>query len=294
VSFVRFLVRTTLKTLVLSRNEIGDEGVTCLLDALMSSRIETLGLDKTGITSLGVQTVARFVSTHPCLRGLDLSLNNVTGDGIRFLSKALHLTPKLMDLDLHGNEINDDDAMMLSNALKHNCTLRSLNLCDNALERRGAQVLAEGLMQNHTLTELRLDENNIDGEGTRSLVQMLQQNSGLVLHPYDHGQDDGIQHDMQRIEEWAEHNQQWIQQQSHKATQLVSVARSLILVPLPAEIKHLVLREYSSVVSCTERWHLIRGCLLERRLIGKIHDDHPFDCKSLLRLCHYVQKFCIY
>jgi Ran GTPase-activating protein (RanGAP) involved in mRNA processing and transport len=280
--FCPFLVRTTLKTLVLSRNEIRDEGVELLLDALMSSRIETLGLDKTGIGTRGIQCVARFVSTHPCLRGLDLSLNNITGDGIRYLSKALFLTRKLMDLDLHGNEIHDEDAVLLAHALQHNRTLRSLNLCDNALERRGAFVLAEALSHNHTLAELRLDENNFDNEGIQCLVQLVQQNSGLVIHAFE-----------QEIQEWAQHNQEWIHTASQKATQLVTLARNLILVSLPTEIKHVILEPYSSVVSCIDEWHVVRGCLLERRLIG-IHDDHPFDCKSLLRLCHYLLKYCIY
>jgi Ran GTPase-activating protein (RanGAP) involved in mRNA processing and transport len=288
------LINTTLKTLVLSRNAIGDNGVEILLDALFSSRIETLGLDNTNISSIGVHKVSQFVAKHPFLRGLDLSLNSITGDSIRYLSKSIQLAPKLLDLDLHGNEINDDDAMQLSVGLKNNTTLRSLNLCDNGLENMGARYIADMIKVNRTLVDLRLDDNMIDTEACKSIIDALQRNYGLLLtlsqvHSTD--DEDPIQ-SIQKIQQLHSRNQKFIANNSLKATELLVLARRLVILNVPLEIKYMILSGYQDIYN--EDWSFVRSIILERDLIGLIHDDHPFDCRSLLRLCYHVHRYSIY
>ena len=60
-------LNNTLKMLVLSRNDLQDDGVLLLTNALLDKPIETLGLDATNITYYGIIHVANLISKNKYL-----------------------------------------------------------------------------------------------------------------------------------------------------------------------------------------------------------------------------------
>lgn len=116
---------STLTTLDLQKNPIGDKRALALSEALDSDNFGLVGkLDRT--------------------------------NGALALSGALKTNSTLTTLYLQKNSIGSNGGQSLSEALKANSTLITVNFWNNSIEDKGAQVLAEALRTNSTLTILVL------------------------------------------------------------------------------------------------------------------------------------------
>jgi Leucine Rich repeat len=148
----------TVATLVLSKNEIGDEGCMDIAKALVKNHILTsieLGynsisavgcsalaatlqgstvltkilLDGNSIGLAGATSLAEALISNTCLQHLGLGRNNIGNDGTTAIAGALRTNTSLARLDLDENDISDEGAMAILATLKnYNCGLMSLNL----------------------------------------------------------------------------------------------------------------------------------------------------------------------
>ena len=116
---------TTLTTLNLNRNQIGDEG---------------------GIA------IGKALGVNATLKTLDLSFNQLCGldafgkgtydaTGIEALASALEVNATMTDLNLAGNEIGADGGIAIGKALGVNASLTTLNLADNRLDETTKDAL---------------------------------------------------------------------------------------------------------------------------------------------------------
>src|SRR3989338_7250322 len=149
---------TTLTTLFLRNNQVGDEEAGWLAEAL---------------------------ATNSTLTTLDLRMNQVGDEGTRRLAEALTINSSLTTLNLRGNQVGDEGIVWLAEALATNSTLTILQLCDNQVGNEGAGRLAEALITNSTLTTLNLSLNDVGAEGAWQLAEALASNSSLTtVHFY--------------------------------------------------------------------------------------------------------------
>lgn len=117
-------VNTSLQTLILSHNYLGDTYVIILADILYQNTLVTL----------------------------DLSRNIISNGGARSLSAALISNTSLSKLNLSFNEIEDRGAVALSVAIRRNKTLKMLDLSHNFIEEYGWIDLSESLQHNKNIT----------------------------------------------------------------------------------------------------------------------------------------------
>ena len=180
---IRVLVATKLFYLNLAGNQITDDGVASLSEALKepTCQLTTLGLLGNQITDDAVASLSEALKQPTCqLTTLDLGHNQITDDGVASISEALkQSTCQLTKLYLNNSEISDDADASLSEALKHpTCQLTTLGLADNKITDAGVASLSEALKQSTCqLATLDLGGNQITYDGVASLSEALKQST---------------------------------------------------------------------------------------------------------------------
>ncbi|KAF9556568.1 hypothetical protein EC968_008173 [Mortierella alpina] len=171
---------STLDTLDLRGNTIWFKGLLAFLELLQTnSTLTTLDLRTNKIGDSVAQALAESLKTDKTLTTLDLQHNSIGDHGAKELAEALRTNSTLTTLNLYSNSIGGDGAKELAEVVKTNSTLITLNLQYNSIGDDGANALAEALRTNSTLTSLNLHSDNIEGEGAKALAEALKTNSTL-------------------------------------------------------------------------------------------------------------------
>nr|XP_006009353.1 PREDICTED: NACHT, LRR and PYD domains-containing protein 3-like isoform X2 [Latimeria chalumnae] len=126
---------SSLNTLVLSCNDLGDEGVKILCTALQKPqcKLEILWLQDNALTDACASDLCQALSTNQCLKMLVLTENNLGDSGLIQLCDSLKSPDcKLQALWLRSNNLTDACAKALCSALHTNKYLIQLNLSENA------------------------------------------------------------------------------------------------------------------------------------------------------------------
>ena len=174
-------VNTSVTSLYLSENTIGEEGAHSLSEALrLNTSLTSLDLPLNFICNKEASSLSEALIVNTSLTSLGLSQNYIFAEGAFFLSEALKVNNSLTSLDLSDNSIADDGANSLSEALKVNASITVLNLSDNRIKNEGANSLSEALKVNASITILNLSGNRIKNEGANSLSEALRLNSCLT------------------------------------------------------------------------------------------------------------------
>ena len=177
-------VNTSLTSLDLSENSIGDKGASSLSEALrVNTSLTSLNLVCTSIGVEGISSLSEALRVNTSLTSLNLRYNSIGDEGASSLSEALRVNTSLTSLNLSRNSIGNEGASSLSEALRVNTSLTSLNLGFTFIGDEGASSLSGALRVNTSLTSLDLSENSIGVEGGSSLSEALRVNTSLTsLH----------------------------------------------------------------------------------------------------------------
>jgi len=169
----------TMTTLDLSDNEIGDAGAQALSDALMTNNILTLlGLKKNKIGDAGAQALSEALKTNKTLTKLDLQDNSIWFKGLVAFSEALQTNVTLVTLTMWSNNFKKTVVLNLLEDLKTKST--TWNLHRSWIGDNGAQALSDELKTNITLTTLDLRSNSIRDNGAQALAEALRTNKTLT------------------------------------------------------------------------------------------------------------------
>ncbi|XP_067041367.1 protein NLRC3-like isoform X2 [Acropora muricata] len=173
-------VNTSLSSLDLSRNSIGNDGVKSLTQALrVNTSLSSLDLFGNSIGNEGANSLAEALRVNTSLFSLTLNFNSCGVEAANSLAQALRVNTSLSSLDLHLSSIGDEGANSLAEALRVNTSLSSLDLHSNSIGDKGANSLAQALRVNTSLSSLCLSWNSIGNEGANSLAQALRVNTSL-------------------------------------------------------------------------------------------------------------------
>ena len=180
-----------LSGLNLYQNNIGDEGVKQLSNAIVNSQLRRLNISANNITDEGVQQLSN-VLVKSQLSSLDLGSNDITVEGVKHLSNVLE-DSQLSMLNLWSNNITDEGVQQLCNVLVKS-QLSSLNLFDNEITAEGAQHLSNVLVKSQ-LSSLDLGFNNIGDEGVKHLSNVLEDSLLSILSLAENNiTDEGVKH----------------------------------------------------------------------------------------------------
>lgn len=169
-----------LRSLNLSRNEIGCKGAQQLGDALKHQHctLTKLQLSYNKIEGKGAETICDALKENSCkLTTLDLKGNNIGEKGANYLAIALkNKHCKLTELHLYGNDIRNNGAALLIDALRdENCRLTLLDIGDCKIGNKGLFSLRDALEDvNCKLTVLRLPSNKAKITGATYISHALE------------------------------------------------------------------------------------------------------------------------
>ena len=100
------MVNHSLQELNMSRNNIGDDGISAIARGLGNCKINKLYVSHCGITVTGARILAASLSSHPTIRRLWLKGNHITEEGAQqILEAAVNNTVILVLID---NKYNND------------------------------------------------------------------------------------------------------------------------------------------------------------------------------------------
>eukprot|EP00457_Paulinella_chromatophora_P007599 gb/GEZN01007623.1/.p1 GENE.gb/GEZN01007623.1/~~gb/GEZN01007623.1/.p1 ORF type:complete len:459 (-),score=107.89 gb/GEZN01007623.1/:111-1487(-) len=208
---------TTLKSLDLSRNPLGEAGQKALVAFFKSNN----GFTAVNLSGLKLDTthsleLINSLATCKDLSELDLSANNLGDAACAPLAKLLQstkvkslhiggcrvgpkgatiiaegLTASLQELDMNDNGVGDAGATAFSINLSKSPKLRELRLSgpttldkDDVREKitdAGATALAKAITENKSLANLNLDRNFITTPGAIELAKALEQNTTIKV-----------------------------------------------------------------------------------------------------------------
>lgn len=156
---------TKLHTLALSSNQIDDDGVDTLVDALASSDLlHTLNLSHNNISDNGVNALMRALA-HGKLRILELSDNqSITVRGWQSIASLLGKGHSNLEELYLGNSIDDEGALVFANAMVDNRRLKTLDVNCSSITAQGWSAFSNVLcdtssvnktfLSNHTLQRI--------------------------------------------------------------------------------------------------------------------------------------------
>jgi len=171
---------TTLTTLCLDGNEIGDEGALLIGRSLKkNSSLIALSLEDNNIGKVGIKELCEALIINTTLKELWLYTNNIGVEGTKLLRDALKRNSTLVSLDIRSNNIKDEGAHVMSEVLKVNTSLTYLYLGSNNIGTEGILSLCESLLGNTTLTTLNLDFNIIGSYPAKIIADTLEVNTTL-------------------------------------------------------------------------------------------------------------------
>ena len=172
----------TLADLTINDCHLGDDGWRLLALAIGSSKhksLKTVVLSQNNISDEALVDIITSLSMHPRLNRLNLTDNQLNTLGCKTLATLLRCSAaELEELELDDNDINDEGIDALIPALKNCHHLHTLDLSNNAaVSLRGWQHLATILeTPNSNLKELQISNNNIDDQTQAKFVNALVNN----------------------------------------------------------------------------------------------------------------------
>ena len=145
--------KSDLHTLLLSKNDLGDEGAVALAATLRHSRkLFRIDLGSNGIGDSGAVALARALerNAESALMLLGLSWNQIGDEGAAAFAETLrHGAPALETLLLSANMITDAGALDLLRALPQHPVLEDLDIDDNFAATQSVAKVGALLRKKH-------------------------------------------------------------------------------------------------------------------------------------------------
>ncbi|KAI3890405.1 hypothetical protein MKX03_028227, partial [Papaver bracteatum] len=172
--FIEALESCTLRSLNLSYNALGEEGVRDF-DALLKSQgnLEDLYLINADITSQAAKAVSELISSTKKLKILHFHYNMTGDEGAVHIAKVVEGSPALEDFRCSSTSLGEKGGISLVEAIQKCSNLKKIDLSDNMFGVKAGVALSKALSSHAGLTEIYLSGLNLGDEGAIALLEVL-------------------------------------------------------------------------------------------------------------------------
>ena len=143
-----------------------------------NSTLYKLNLSNNQINDDGVKILVEALTVHATLRKLDMSHNAISDDGVLFISEFLESNKLLLELSLAKNIITDKGAKTLAEALQMNTTLNELDIADNFIGKDGIMEIVKACAKNK-VSKLVCTHNNLSKSGLIPIIEFIRKQNVL-------------------------------------------------------------------------------------------------------------------
>jgi Ran GTPase-activating protein (RanGAP) involved in mRNA processing and transport len=178
--FLPYLKGTSVHTVNLGSNQIGDSGAAELGKNLQGTSVHTIDLESNEIGDSGVAELAKNLQ-GTSVHTIDLSINEIGDSGAAEFAKSLQGT-SVHTIDLSVNKIGASGAAELAKNLQ-GTSVHTVNLWDNKIGTSGAAELGKNL-QGTSIHTIDLGDNEMGDSGAAELAKYLQ---GTSIHTVNLG-----------------------------------------------------------------------------------------------------------
>ncbi len=192
-----FKLNQTLLKLDMGCNDLGDECVLLLADALKSNKtLRSLILNQVKCTDVGALAVAATLDTNASLTELNFVLNPIGDTTVKAIAEALDVGVCQLAILYFGScGVTDIGCCALANAIRAPAVgltphppvqpakaskMRKISLHDNKITSMGAIALAEACKGHPYMNTIDLYCNQIDSSGASAFAVTLQRNNVLT------------------------------------------------------------------------------------------------------------------
>lgn len=148
----------SLQRLWLFGNAAADEGTAHLAGALRTSKLESLGLEKNGVSVRGCEALGVALAHELCpLYWLRLQHNPLGDDGVCAIARSLQTNKSLTRLQMRDVGVDVRGCSALADAVRRHEALRGLSLEDNGLDAASTEPLLHAMQASKAMTNLSLD-----------------------------------------------------------------------------------------------------------------------------------------
>lgn len=169
--------KSTIKTLHLYGNKIGDEGVVALSDVIANenSAVEDLDLGACGMTDVGALALAKALKKNKTVRQIVLKYARITSQGVGAIAQVLGNDSCIERLLLGSCELDCEGATLLAKALSKNSALKHLECEHNKGMGQGLVEIAKALKENKSLERLNLGFCDVNDDVVNEIASALRE-----------------------------------------------------------------------------------------------------------------------
>lgn len=163
-----------IEQIYLSNNEIGEEGVSNLLDIVGSfPHLTILSIEDNRLGPFGAQSLSRLLLNSPKLQRLSVQHNLLGPSGIRHIAGIFHSCPELYYLSVGNNLIREEGARVLATSLPLLTGLKQIFVDRNDIGPSGLAELCPVLSRmDSTLEVIDLSFNKPTEAGAAHILSM--------------------------------------------------------------------------------------------------------------------------
>lgn len=182
----KIIINKQCTELCLCGNKITSEGaLTLALKLFNNSTLETLDLSYNLIGDDGVLSLSQMLlpNHYSSLKILSLNKNGISNDGVQYLAEMLQTNQTLTELSLSDNEIGNEGVKQLANVLTYrNRTLEVLVLsCNIFITDLCIDYLLRMLESNHMLAKLLINDCNLSDEGKMDVQEEAERKTNFEI-----------------------------------------------------------------------------------------------------------------
>jgi Ran GTPase-activating protein (RanGAP) involved in mRNA processing and transport len=173
---------SSVKTIYLGNNQIGDEAIELLAELMaVNQSIVNIDLGNNNISHKGIATLAESIKNSNSLANINLEGNKIDDQSVLLLSESLLQNKSIITLNLGNNNIGLDGAEAIKEVLAVNQYITNLDLSDNHLGDQGVKLITEPLLTNKSITNINLENNNIGVDGAEALADVIEYNNTVRI-----------------------------------------------------------------------------------------------------------------
>jgi len=145
----------------LESKNINSQQIKHLAEALRSSSVTTLDIGHNKVGDEGVRYLAASLRSSSTLTDLCINGNHVGDEGAQHLAEALRNNFSITTLYIRSNNIGTSGIKYLAQSLQGNVSLTKLDLRDNNVGAKGIKCLAAALRSNSSIMTLYIKNKNM-------------------------------------------------------------------------------------------------------------------------------------
>ena len=170
----------------ISNNSIGDEGISCLADALKNfQNLKKLDVSFCNFEAIGFFYLLNILQNVKRIESLNVSGNNVKNGDFDYMRMPF-INFGVKNLNMSKCSLGNKNTLVLGECLKNNETIRVLNISHNGITDQGFKSFQNLFTKNNTIEKLDVSSNFISDVTAREFVKSMKFNRSLKkLNFYD-------------------------------------------------------------------------------------------------------------